>query len=103
MPKTGTIPAQLPLIKSVPTSPSASPTGRDRATSATQEGDTTLQRSTIDPFAAHNVDADDPMAAFEQRFGAPYGESTRLGARYEDDDPHTDVHPHDEAGPPKSM
>lgn len=99
-PKTGTIPAQLPLIQSAPTSPG--PHEGDRADTHAQEGSSVAAGATLDPFGGHAAYSDDPMAALSQRLSRPYA-VPRDEDTAEDEEGHPDTHHLDEAGPPKSM
>jgi hypothetical protein len=100
-PKTGIIPAQLPLIQSAPTSPG--PHGRDRADSPAQDGDSVAVETSLDPFGGHAAYSDDPMAALSQRLTRPYGVTREEDAAEEEEEGHLETHHLDEAGPPKSM
>ena len=105
MPKTGTIPANLPLITSAPTSPNSirSPaTHDDRGTTLAGE-DMAAGTSYVDPFQAHHDYSDDPMAAMSQRLNSPYGVKEHDVSRAGREVPNQAVRQHSEAEPPTSM
>lgn len=100
MPKTGTIPTNLPLITSAPTSPSPA---HDRPSVPT-EGDIVAGSSRVDPFEEAQYDYnDDPMAAMSHRLNSPYAVGEHDGGTAERTSADQRGHHHPEAEPPRSM
>lgn len=105
MPKTGTVPQQLPLIKSAPTSPaSATSQQYDQATAPVRDDESIhAAMSTADPFTNHEGFSNDPMTAMSERLNSPYGTNRHNAAMREQQDGLGETHTLDEGGPPKSM
>lgn len=103
MPKTGTVPPQLPLIRSAPTSPGSAAGSQHDDRGTGEEATEAARTFAADPFTSHQGFSDDPMTAMSERFNSPYGTTRHDAATPGHNNTQGDIHLMEEAGPPKSM